>query len=350
MITFYPGPSKIYPQVAQYLQDAYAEGILSVNHRSLECMDITRGAIEILHQKLHIPRDYRIYFISSATEAWEIIAQSLTIRQSVHFFNGAFGKKWAEYTEKIVPEVQKITFDLETLPDLATLEPFSDVVCITQNETSNGTQIIDLQPFRQAFPEALIAVDVTSSFGGITLDWVQADLWFASVQKCLGLPAGMGIMIASPKALERALQINDRKFYNSLLFIDENFQQFQTHYTPNVLGIYLLNKVLSNISDISIISERIKQQAIDWYSFFENSPHNTGTVLVKNKTVRSDTVLAIQGTTEEIDNIKNKTKSKGITIGNGYGIWKNITYRIANFPAIEENEIKALQSILKDPK
>ena len=64
-MTFYPGPSKVYPQVGQYLQDAFVEGVLSVNHRSPECMAITHGAIEGLHKKLNVPEDYFIYFISS---------------------------------------------------------------------------------------------------------------------------------------------------------------------------------------------------------------------------------------------------------------------------------------------
>lgn len=356
-MTFYPGPSKVYPQVGQYLQDAFAEGILSINHRSPECMEITRGAIEGLHQKLNIPQEYFIYFISSATEAWEIIAQSLTQKISIHYYNGAFGEKWADYSEKLVYETQRVPFELNELPDLQHITDFNDVVCITQNETSNGTQIKDLDPFRKAFPEAIIAVDVTSSLGGIELDYLQGDVWFASVQKCLGLPAGMGLMICSPQAIKRAEEINDRKYYNSLLFIHENFQKFQTHYTPNVLSIYLINKIISNISNISIISERIKKQAIDWYYFFENVPQTLacnadiqtkacGTVLVQNPLVRSDTVITIAGSEEQIKTIKALMKAQNITIGNGYGSWKNTSYRIANFPAIEAFEIEKLKRIL----
>ena len=345
MITFYPGPSKVYPQVAQYLQDAFAEGILSVNHRSPECMEITRGAIEGLHQKLNIPEDYFTYFISSATEAWEIIAQSLTVKESVHIYNGAFGEKWADYAEKLIPKVERITFDIEKLPDLEQISVCEDVVCITQNETSNGTQIKDLKPFRNAFPEAIIAVDATSSLGGIALDWQYGDVWFASVQKCLGLPAGMAIMVCSPKAIQRAEQINDRKYYNSLLFIHDNFQKFQTHYTPNVLNIYLLNKIMSDISDISKNSERIKKQADDWYKFFEENGFDVKP-LIQNLEVRSDTVITILGNEGQIKEIKAITKANGITVGNGYGTWKNTTFRIANFPAIEIDEIVALQAVL----
>ncbi len=345
-MTFYPGPSKVYPQVGQYLQDAFAEGILSINHRSEECMAITRGAIEGLHQKLNIPEDYSIYFISSATEAWEIIAQSLTKSQSVHYYNGAFGKKWAEYAQKLVFNIEEISFDINDLPIIDAQKAYKDVVCITQNETSNGTQIKDLSLFRKAFPEAIIAVDATSSLGGIELDWQQGDVWFASVQKCLGLPSGMAVMICSPQAIKRAEAIDDRKYYNSLLFIHENFQKFQTHYTPNVLSIYLINKIIFNISNISIISERIKQQTINWYNFFEKIENKAGTVLIQNSLVRSDTVITIEGSEEQIKAVKALTKAQNITIGNGYGSWKNTSYRIANFPAIEEFEIEKLRHIL----
>lgn len=342
-MTFYPGPSKVYPQVVKYLQEAFAEGILSVNHRSEECMNITRGAIGGLHEKLNIPADYHIYFISSATEAWEIIAQSLTRQKSIHYYNGAFGEKWADYAEKLVIEIARIPFELNKLPDLQGFNNFDDMVCITQNETSNGTQIKDLIPFREAFPEAMIAVDATSSLGGIELDFNDGDVWFASVQKCLGLPAGMAIMICSPRAVERAREINDRKFYNSLLFIHDNFQKFQTHYTPNVLSIYLLNKIMLNVDNISIISENTKQRADKWYDFFASIGMKYA---AQNPAIRSDTVITIEGTSEQIQAIKTLTKAHGITIGNGYGSWKNTTFRIANFPAIEDFEIEALMNIL----
>jgi phosphoserine aminotransferase len=342
-MTFYPGPSKVYPQVAQYLQDAFTEGVLSVNHRSQEGMEIIRGAIEGLHNKLNIPNDYYVYFISSATETWEIIAQSLTRQKSLHYYNGAFGEKWADYAEKLIFEVERIPFGLNELPDFQNITSFMDVVCVTQNETSNGTQIKDLKPFRQAFPEAIIAIDATSSLGGIDFDYNDGDVWFASVQKCFGLPAGMAIMICSPRAIERAIEINDRKFYNSLLFIHENFLKFQTHYTPNMLNIYLLKKLLAEIPNISIIAERIKFQSNKWYDFFENKEVK---YLAKNPETRSDTVITIEGTEEEIKQIKALTKANGITIGNGYGSWKNTTFRIANFPAIEDFEIEALMKIL----
>ena len=101
MITFYPGPSKVYPQVADYAADAVRQGIVSLNHRSAGFMELVKETVRLLHEKLAIPADYHIALVSSATACWEIVAQSLTAVSSLHPHNGAFGKKWAEYAYKI---------------------------------------------------------------------------------------------------------------------------------------------------------------------------------------------------------------------------------------------------------
>src|SRR4028119_2111906 len=95
MTTFYPGPSKVYPQVAGYAAEAVQSGLVSLNHRSTGFMEVIQETVRLLHEKLAIPADYHIAFVSSATECWEIVAQSLTAETSLHPFSGAFGKKWA---------------------------------------------------------------------------------------------------------------------------------------------------------------------------------------------------------------------------------------------------------------
>ncbi|MCY7351662.1 MAG: aminotransferase class V-fold PLP-dependent enzyme [Cytophagaceae bacterium] len=357
-MTFYPGPSKLYPQVAQYLQDAYDSGILSANHRSPAFMDLVRETERLLHEKLAIPTDYYIYFVCSATECWEIIAQSLTRRESVHAYSGAFGEKWAEYAARLKPMVVRLPFDLENSVEDETvttaLRAFAqaEVICLTQNETSNGTQvpmsalkiIHETATALSVSRPLLLAIDATSSMAGVDFDWALGDVWFASVQKCFGLPAGLGLLVCSPRARHRAVEIGERGHYNSLLFIHENAAKAQTHYTPNGLGIYLLKRVLEHVPPIADVAERLRRQASDWYRFFDNHP--TWKPLVSNPAVRSDTVIAIEGQPVDIKLIKEKCKAAGITLGNGYGAWKDRTFRIANFPAIEEEEIEKLKEVL----
>ncbi|RYU95737.1 aminotransferase class V-fold PLP-dependent enzyme [Emticicia agri] len=344
MITFYPGPSKIYPQVAEYLQDAVKEGILSQNHRSQAFMDMLKECISLFKQKLNIPTDYQVYFTSSATECWEIVAQSFTAKGSLHIYNGAFGQKWFDYNRKMAGDSAfDISFDYEdTIPILETDTSKYDILCITQNETSNATQV-DVNQIPMA-EDALIAFDVTSSIGGIELNWTKGDIWLASVQKCLGLPAGLGVMVCSPRALQHARTVGERKHYNSFLFIHENFEKFQTPYTPNVLAIYLLKRVMEQVADIDVISAKLKARNLDFCRFIEEK--TIWKLLIDNESVRSDTVIAIEGVSEAIKDIKQKAKEAGITLGNGYGNWKETTFRIANFPAIEDWEFEALKTCL----
>ncbi|WP_234735428.1 aminotransferase class V-fold PLP-dependent enzyme [Tellurirhabdus bombi] len=332
MITFYPGPSKVYPRVADYAHEAIRKGVVSLNHRSPGFMAILKETIRLLHEKLEIPSDYHIAFVSSATECWEIIAQSMTVTTSLHLYKGAFGQKWMEYAYRIKPPI---------------ILGEADVLCIVQNETSNGSQVRmdSLADFRREFT-GLIAVDATSSMAGIEFNWELADVWFASVQKCFGLPAGLGILVYSPKALERAQVIDDRQHYNSLLFIHENFAKGQTHYTPNGLDIYLLLCVLQQVPPIKEVAEMVRERAANWYQFFkEEQPH--WELLIKDKKQQSDTVIAVQGSEAAVKSIKQAAQQQGIILGNGYGDWKTNTFRIANFPAIEDGEIRKLKEFLR---
>lgn len=45
MLNFYPGPSKVYPEVRQYLLDAYDEGILHAPHRSEQFVQMSRAVV-----------------------------------------------------------------------------------------------------------------------------------------------------------------------------------------------------------------------------------------------------------------------------------------------------------------
>jgi phosphoserine aminotransferase len=338
MISFYPGPSKIYPSVESSLQEAFQSGILEMNHRSEPFMNLLAETIELLHQKLNIPTEYHICLTSSATECWEIVFQSFVKQSSHHIFNGAFGKKWYQNAIKTATFSE---FDAENTIATANIQK-ADVYCITQNETSSGTQVSmqDLWQIKGELPaDALVAIDATSSMAGVDIEWQLADIWFASVQKCFGLPAGMGIMVYSEKAYQQAIEVNDRRFYNSLLFIHDNFKKFQTPYTPNILGIFLLNDLLKKLEKIEQVADKITQRANKLYSFFKNE--TSLELLIQNESVRSDTVLAFKH--PQIDLLKSQAKKAGIILGNGYGNHKETSFRIANFPAISDEEFEILK-------
>lgn len=351
MISFYPGPSRVYDAIPKYVRQAHEKGILSINHRSIEFMEIAERTISLLRDKLNIPEDYKIFFTSSATECWEIIAQSLVKNRSYHIYNGAFGEKWFAYTKKIASGVRSYPFEREELINPKKLrfgKEGGGVICITQNETSNGTQV-HVEAIRQIKannPWHFIAVDATSSMAGIALDFTAAHIWFASVQKCFGLPAGLGLLICSREAIARALEINENDHYNSLVFMNEMIDKWQTPFTPNVLGIYMLMRVLEKLDPIEDIQAKTIKRYEEWRKFFEKKQSLQH--LVKNEEAHSYTVVPVAADEAIVRKIKSDARRDGILLGEGYGDLKSTTFRIANFPAIKKAEIKTLKNFLKE--
>lgn len=344
MISFYPGPSRTYDEIPKYVKDAHRKGIVSISHRSEEFMEICQKTVELLKEKLNVPNNYTVFFASSATECWEIIAQSLITKTSSHYYNGSFGEKWYEYTKRLVPGATGIPFEKEKRLIVA---PTSKFICLTQNETSNGTELSAslLRSIRKNNPDSIIAIDATSSMAGVELPIKTADVWFASVQKCFGLPAGLAIMICSTKAIDRMKSINEKNHYNSLVFMNEMMARWQTPYTPNVLGIYLLMRVLKKVKPIRQVDKKITTRATEWVEFFKQSQNLK--LYIRNAAVRSRTVLTISCDPDLISVIKKTAKGKGILLGDGYGALKKDTFRIANFPAIKQKEIKTLKQLLR---
>jgi phosphoserine aminotransferase len=356
MINFYPGPSKVYDRLKDFSKEAFESGILEQNHRSQPFMDLLQETISLLKKHLNIPENYKVYFTSSATECWEICAQSL-IRGKVQFlYNGAFGKKWFKYTvtnpqinsttNYELPTIRGTRFFINQKVEEVEIDPENDVVCWVSSETSNGTHTSfeSIKKLKEKSPKALLVVDATSSLGGENYNIADADVWFSSSQKCFGMPSGLGIMIVSPLALERAIEINERNHYNSLISIEENFKKFQTHYTPNILGIYLFKRLLETLPNINYVSEKLYKRSDRINDFFEHNEYFD--LLVENPDTRSKTVVAIVPRDMEIS-IK-FFKENEVIIGKGYGEWKNNTLRIANFPAIPDEDFEELFRLLEN--
>lgn len=346
-MNFYPGPSKLYAGIGHHMEEALAAGIISMNHRSREFMSLYEEVQQGFELYVDLPKDYRVYFTSSATECWDILARSFQGKTFLHIYNGTFGKKWMEVNEQAGNPIVSNVFDIHSQPatTFTEAELATDLICTTLVETSNGTCLsADTQyKLRNTFSEALIAVDATSGMGGMPIDWGRADIWFASVQKCFGLPSGLSVLILSPEAHHRIDYKSKNVHYNSLKRIIDNGQQFQTTHTPNVLGIYLLSRRIQEIAKPSayfMLEERMKYL----YAYF--SDHALLRPLVIEQQVQSSTVLALKGDEEYLIRIKKALKEQGIIIGNGYGIWKENTLRIANFPAHTDGDFRVLLNAL----
>ena len=344
---FTPGPSQLYPTIPQHLNNAMRENIGSISHRGKEFQMIFQETKERLSDVLDIPPDYEIFITSSATEIWERIIQNLISNSSHHFVNGSFSEKFYDFTTayqlKSTTEISDFNqeFGEFNVPDEA------ELISITQNETSIGYSFNpeEIKNIRENNPEKLIALDLVSAVPSIPVDLSQIDTAYFSVQKCFGLPAGMGIWIVGPKCFEvsraKASKNEIVGSYHSLTALKKNGDKNQTPETPNVLNLYLLKNVLKDMQfkGISSIQNETKYKAALLYQTFDQITELK--TVIPHPLNRSKTVCVSEvhgGNKGLIEYLK----SKQLIIGSGYGDFKDEHIRIANFPALSKESIEML--------
>lgn len=354
MIEFSPGPSQIYPKVPEYIRDALDEGVMSRSHRSAWFADMYANTVSALRELLDIPQDYHVWFLGSATEAMERVIQNTVHKSSHHFVNGAFSEKFATIaaqlgtspTQKVAPWGSGFDLHREVVPNEA------ELIAITQNETSTGVahnadSIADLY---YRYPNSLLAVDIVSATPYMSLDFKKADCVFFSVQKGFGLPAGLGILVASPRALARAEEL--MKFrsigsYHSFVELAKNAAKNNTPETPNVLAIYLLGRVVGDMLSRGADTLRAQLGANAKKLYAAINVHPLLTPAVADSKYRSKTVIVANvegGAAPMIDALK----KQGFSIGTGYADKKATQIRIANFPAHIEHVDKLVAAIANE--
>lgn len=357
-IFFTPGPSQLYPTVAKHIINALAEDIPSISHRGEKFHEIFRSTQEALRKLLKIPKNHKIFFLSSGTEAMERIIENTVEEYSLHFVNGAFSKKFYQTAVELGKKPVKIeakpgdgfNFESVKIPNKV------ELLCFTHNETSTGVAlpVDDIYRIKKRYKNKLMAVDTVSSAPFIDIDYKLVDLVFFSVQKGFGLPAGLGVVIVSPKAIEKYKFLKQKKArvgsYHSFDSLLKYADKFETPETPNVLAIYLLGKVCQDMVGsarhrLVEIRRETEEKADLLYNFFGR--RDGFSLFVKNPRYRSKTVIVIETKSDSLEIIE-RLKKKGLVVGSGYKDFKNKHIRIANFPAHSVDDMKRLIREIKE--
>src|SRR5258706_11076525 len=93
-IYFTPGPSQLYPTVRKHIDEALAEDIGSISHRGKKFEELFSQTVTNLRMLLKVPQTRRIFFLSSGTEAMERVIENCVKKESFHFVNGSFSKRF----------------------------------------------------------------------------------------------------------------------------------------------------------------------------------------------------------------------------------------------------------------
>lgn len=347
-INFTPGPSQLYFTVENHVRQAFRDGIPSLSHRTKEFESISKIATEGLKELLDIPADFHVLFTGSATEVWERSIQNLVENKSLHFVNGAFSKRYFEIATQLGKTPTKIeAANGQGFNSIFKVEHDTELIALTHNETSTGVSlpIAFINQFREKFPESLIVVDSVSSLPYPQFNYSKIDSVFFSVQKGFGLPAGLGVWIVNDRCVAKAELLLSKGIsigtYHNLPTLLANAKKNQTPETPNVLGIYLLGKVVQDFlrRGIQIIRKETEYKAAILYQAL--TTHKLAQPFVTDPQFRSQTVIVAQSG-ENTEHITKYLQSQQFYPGDGYGDQKKHQLRFANFPTHSKETFEQL--------
>ena len=180
---------------------------LGRSHRAKVGKSKLEQAIDLTRDVLQVPADYRIGIVpASDTGAVEMALWSLLGERGVDLLAWeSFGAGWVTDVVKQLKLADARLFEAPygELPDLSQVDFDRDVV-FTWNGTTSGVRVPNAD-FIPAGRQGLTICDATSAAFAQALDFAKLDVVTFSWQKVLGGEGAHGVIVLSPRAVERLL-------------------------------------------------------------------------------------------------------------------------------------------------
>ena len=280
-----------------------ANATLGRSHRAKAGKEKLAQAIELSREILQVPATYLIGIVpASDTGAVEMALWSLLGARGVDVLAWeSFSKDWATDIEKQlkVPGARSLLAAFGELPDLNGINFDNDVV-FAWNGTTSGVRV----PNAEFIPDdrkGLTICDATSAAFAQRLDFSKLDVTTYSWQKVLGGEAAHGMIILSPRAVER-LESYTPVWPLPKIFrltkggkLNEGIFRGETINTPSLLCVedYLdaLNwaKSIGGLDGLMARADKNAKTVADWV---ERTP--SVDFLAKEPATRSNTSVCLQ--------------------------------------------------------
>ncbi len=296
---FSSGPCSKYPN---WSLDVLKNASLGRSHRSKLGKNKLKQAIDETKEILNLPSDYRVAIVAASdTGAVEMALWSLLGQRGVDVLAWEnFSSDWVIDIRdelKLSPNVSVADYGL--LPDLSKVNFDNDVV-FAWNGTTSGVRVPNAD-WIPADRKGLTICDATSAIFAQDMDFSKLDVITYSWQKVLGGEAAHGMLILSPRAVERLENYKPERAIPKIFRmtkkgkLDEAMFEGATINTPSMLCVedYLacLNWVKNNGGVQGMINRADKNtkalsewvNKTPWIDFLAQDPNtrtNTGVCLV----------------------------------------------------------------------
>ena len=185
--------------------NALQNALVSRSHRAAVSLKRIQEVISKTKSILKIPNDFHVGIVpGSDTGAVEIALWNLLGPKGVDVFGWeAFSNGWiSDVVEELkIEDVRTFKAEYGNIPDLTKADFTRDIV-FTWNGTTSGVCVPNAN-WISANREGLTICDATSAVFAMDIDWSKIDVLTFSWQKCMGGEAAHGVLIMSPRAVQR---------------------------------------------------------------------------------------------------------------------------------------------------
>lgn len=185
--------------------DVLQHAFIGRSHRAKEGLARLKEVIDLSREVLGVPDDYRIAIVpGSDTGAVEMALWTLLGERAVDCLAWeTFGSNWVTDVDSVLKLAggRVLTAPFGSLPDLSAVDWTHDVV-FTWNGTTGGVRVPDGDWIADD-RTGLSICDATSAAFAMDLPWHKLDVTTWSWQKVLGGEAAHGMIVLSPRAVER---------------------------------------------------------------------------------------------------------------------------------------------------
>jgi phosphoserine aminotransferase len=288
--------------------DALADAPLGRSHRAGVGKAKLKEAIDLTAGILGIPSNYRVGIVpASDTGAVEMALWSLLGERPVEIAAWeSFGAGWATDVVKQLKIPAKVhTADYGKIVDMSALDYDNDVV-FTWNGTTSGVRVVSGEAI-PAGRNGLTICDATSAAFAQDLPWDKLDVVTFSWQKVMGGEAAHGMLVLSPRAVER-LESYTPAWPLPKIFrmtskgkLIEGIFQGETINTPSMLAVedYLFAlKWGKSIGGLDALKHRADANARAIWNFCASRDWIDN--LAKDKATRSNTSVCLKFTDPRI--------------------------------------------------
>lgn len=357
---FSSGPCKKRPG---YNLAALDQRVLGRSHRSKLGKERLALAIDETKRILGIPSDYLVGIVpASDTGAYEMAMWNMLGQRNVDVCHWeSFGKGWfsdaiSHLKLRDSVEVNEFTADYGEIPDLSKTNPANDI-CFTFNGTTSGVRVPEGCDFIADDRTGLTLCDATSACFAMDMPWSKLDVVTYSWQKVLGGEGGHGVLILSPRAVERLETFTPANRPLPKIFrmvkkgkIDSAIFKGNTINTPSMLAVEDYIDALAWADSIGGVPA-LKQRSLDNLAVLEKFVKENEWIdfLAKDPNVRSSTsvCLTLDLSPDQIKSFVSLLEKEGVAFDIGGYRDAPPSIRIWCGSTVEKEDLEALMPWLK---